>query len=36
MAQPKWAWLEALIAGNGPIRRLIPVDVRGKIVLTFD
>ncbi|WBO24645.1 N-succinylarginine dihydrolase [Sphingomonas abietis] len=23
-----WAWLEALIAGNGPIRRLIPVDVR--------
>lgn len=23
-----WAWLEDLIAGNGPIRRLIPVDVR--------
>ncbi len=23
-----WSWLEALIAGNGPIRRLIPVDVR--------
>jgi succinylarginine dihydrolase len=23
-----WAWLEALVAGNGPIRRLIPVDVR--------
>ncbi len=23
-----WAWLEAMIAGNGPIRRLIPVDVR--------
>jgi succinylarginine dihydrolase len=23
-----WAWLQSLIAGNGPIRRLIPVDVR--------
>jgi succinylarginine dihydrolase len=23
-----WGWLEELIAGNGPIRRLIPVDVR--------
>ena len=23
-----WAWLEGMIAGNGPIRRLIPVDVR--------
>jgi succinylarginine dihydrolase len=23
-----WSWLEALVAGNGPIRRLIPVDVR--------
>ena len=23
-----WEWLETLIAGNGPIRRLIPVDVR--------
>ena len=23
-----WAWLEALVAGNGPIRRLLPVDVR--------
>ena len=23
-----WAWLEALVAGNGPIRRLVPVDVR--------
>ncbi len=23
-----WQWLEHLIAGNGPIRRLIPVDVR--------
>jgi succinylarginine dihydrolase len=22
-----WQWLETLIAGNGPIRRLIPVDV---------
>ncbi len=23
-----WNWLEAMIAGNGPIRRLLPVDVR--------
>ncbi len=23
-----WNWLQALVAGNGPIRRLIPVDVR--------
>jgi succinylarginine dihydrolase len=23
-----WGWLEEMIAGNGPIRRLIPVDVR--------
>ena len=23
-----WSWLEALIAGNGPIRQLVPVDVR--------
>ncbi|WP_176591045.1 N-succinylarginine dihydrolase [Sphingobium sp. EM0848] len=23
-----WAWLEAMVAGNGPIRRLIPVNVR--------
>jgi succinylarginine dihydrolase len=23
-----WEWLEQLVAGNGPIRRLIPVDVR--------
>ncbi len=23
-----WAWLTAMVAGNGPIRRLIPVDVR--------
>ena len=23
-----WNWLEGMIAGNGPIRRLIPVDVR--------
>jgi len=23
-----WRWLEALVAGNGPIRRLVPVDVR--------
>ena len=25
---PVWTWLEGLVAGNGPIRRLIPVDVR--------
>jgi succinylarginine dihydrolase len=23
-----WSWLETMVAGNGPIRRLIPVDVR--------
>ena len=23
-----WRWLEAMVAGNGPIRRIIPVDVR--------
>jgi succinylarginine dihydrolase len=23
-----WSWLQTMIAGNGPIRRLIPVDVR--------
>ncbi|WP_242122663.1 N-succinylarginine dihydrolase [Sphingobium sp. Sx8-8] len=23
-----WAWLEATVAGNGPIRRLVPVNVR--------
>lgn len=23
-----WSWLEGMIAGNGPIRRLLPVDVR--------
>jgi succinylarginine dihydrolase len=23
-----WHWLETLIAGNGPIRKLVPVDVR--------
>ena len=23
-----WGWLEAMVAGNGPIRQLIPVDVR--------
>lgn len=23
-----WTWLEAMVAGNGPIRRLVPVDVR--------
>ncbi|WP_088182191.1 N-succinylarginine dihydrolase [Sphingobium sp. Z007] len=23
-----WTWLEQMIAGNGPIRRLVPVDVR--------
>jgi succinylarginine dihydrolase len=25
---PVWAWLEAMAAGNGPIRRLALVDVR--------
>lgn len=23
-----WTWLKALVAGNGPIRKLVPVDVR--------
>jgi len=23
-----WTWLESMVAGNGPIRQLIPVDVR--------
>jgi succinylarginine dihydrolase len=23
-----WGWLQTLVAGNGPIRRLVPVDVR--------
>lgn len=23
-----WQWLEAMVAGNGPIRRLVPVNVR--------
>ncbi|RVT41137.1 N-succinylarginine dihydrolase [Sphingobium algorifonticola] len=23
-----WAWLQAMLAGNGPIRQVIPVDVR--------
>jgi succinylarginine dihydrolase len=23
-----WGWLQTMIAGNGPIRRLVPVDVR--------
>jgi len=23
-----WSWLEAMVAGNGPIRRLVPVNVR--------
>lgn len=25
---PVWAWLEGMLAGNGPIRQVIPVDVR--------
>jgi succinylarginine dihydrolase len=28
-ANPRvWNWLQSMIAGNGPIRRLVPVDVR--------
>jgi succinylarginine dihydrolase len=28
-ANPRvWGWLQTLVAGNGPIRRLVPVDVR--------
>jgi succinylarginine dihydrolase len=23
-----WGWLQTMIAGNGPIRQLVPVDVR--------
>ena len=26
--QAVWTWLEEMIAGNGPIRQLVPVDVR--------
>lgn len=26
--QPVWAYLQSLVAGNGPIRKLYPVDVR--------
>jgi succinylarginine dihydrolase len=26
--RPVWDWLEAMVAGNGPIRALVPVDVR--------
>lgn len=25
---PVWTWLQALVAGNSPIRKLLPVDVR--------
>jgi len=25
---PVWRWLSEMVAGNGPIRQLIPVDVR--------
>lgn len=25
---PVWSWLEEMVRGNGPIRRLVPVDVR--------
>lgn len=25
---PVWYWLEAMVAGNGPIRQLVPVNVR--------
>ena len=25
---PVWQWLEQMVAGNGPIRHLVPVDVR--------
>ena len=25
---PVWTWLQTLVAGNGPIRRLVPVEVR--------
>jgi succinylarginine dihydrolase len=26
--QRVWGWLQSLVAGNGPVRRLVPVDVR--------
>jgi succinylarginine dihydrolase len=26
-----WSWLESHVAGNGPIRKLVPVDVRGSM-----
>jgi succinylarginine dihydrolase len=26
--QRVWGWLQSMVAGNGPIRRLVPVDVR--------
>ena len=26
--EPVWRWLEQMVAGNGPIRQLMPVDVR--------
>jgi succinylarginine dihydrolase len=25
---PVWGWLQEMVAGNGPIRQLVPVDVR--------
>ena len=25
---PVWSWLQEMVAGNGPIRQLVPVDVR--------
>ncbi len=25
---PVWSWIEAMLAGNGPIRQVLPVDVR--------
>ncbi|WP_427965857.1 N-succinylarginine dihydrolase [Altererythrobacter sp.] len=27
-SQPVWNWLESMLAGNGPIREVVPVDVR--------
>jgi succinylarginine dihydrolase len=27
-SQAVWSWCEAMMAGNGPIRQVIPVDVR--------
>lgn len=26
--EPVWSWLSEMVAGNGPIRQLVPVDVR--------